>query len=745
MSDAATESVARFAADWEASLRGTRAEPPRLSHYVPDGSAVRLSVLADLVRIDMRQRWQRPGAPGRRMVDYAREFPELAGGPRFVELVCEEYAVRQQYRRIAVSEFVGEYAPEFPELAVRLRTLLNGRDDPPPAEGDPADPAAVGILPADVEIGATLDDFDLLTVLGGDESAKVFLARQRSMQRLVAVRVEVGAGHDAHTVAQLDHRYIVRVFDQRLVPARARQILRLQYMQYMPGGSGDDLIRLRRTATTLDGSLLLRSVDAAMAAKGEIRLADSSVRAELSALSWPEAVAWLGRRLATALDYADHQGLAHRAIQPSNVLFTAEGVPQLADFSLRSPNTAAAQRIRWSYWSPEQLAALHDPDAPEPDARGDIYSLAVLLWEILTGTNPFDDTPAVSDDAGRDEAVALLLRRRRAGVGAGAIARLPPDTPATLRRVLLECLDPDPARRRRSGADLAGQLELCLDPRARDLVDPPPNSPRRRTRGWLAPIAVICVALPNLLASLYNIRLNKVLIIDGLSAAAQARFATVVAINNVATFTVAGVLILVLCRGPFVAAYRLARAGPSREFIADPARLRAQTLTIADRLVWVPFVLWLVAGIVWPSALMWSGVVLPSHGVLQFYAAQAVCAAIALAYPFFLVSVYVVRSVYPQLLVMGGAGPSDGRQLQRLQRRSTVYLAVAAAVPLVGVVSVTFVPTWQLAQVIVALRVLSVGGIAAFVLTYWLFRLLEADVRALRGWCVDGVDGGHSR
>ncbi len=738
MTGAATESVARFAAEWEASLRGTRAEPPRLAHYVPDGSAVRLSVLADLVRIDMRQRWQRPGAAGRRMVDYAREFPELAAGPWFAELVCEEYAVRQQYRPIAVSEFVGEYAPEFPELAVRLRTLLNGRDDPPPAEDDPVDTVDIGVLPADVEIGATLDDFDLLTVLGGDESAKVFLARQRSMQRLVAVRVEVGAGHDAHTVAQLDHRYIVRVFDQRLIRSSAGQALRLQYMQYMPGGSGDDLIRLRRGATTLDGSLLLRSVDAAMAAKGEIRPADSSVREEVSALSWPEAVAWLGRRLATALDHADQQGLAHRVIQPSNVLFTAEGVPRLADFSLGNANTPAAQEYRLHYWSPEQLAALRDPAAPGPDARSDIYSLAVLLWEILTGTNPFDDTLDVSDDIGSDESVALLLRRRRAGVGEDAIARLPPDTPATLRRVLLECLDPDP-RRRRSGADLAGQLELCLDPRARDLVDPPPNSPRRRTRGWLAPIAVICVAVPNLLASFYNIRLNKVLIIDGLSAADQARFATVVTINNVVAFTLAGVLIMVLCRGPFVAAYRLARAGPSQEPLADLARLRAQTLGIGDRLVWVPSVLWLVAGVVWPSALMWTGVVLPSHSVLQFYAAQVVCAAIALAYPFFLVSVYVVRSVYPQLLVAGGVGPSDDRQLRRLQRRSTVYLAVAAAVPLIGVASVTFVPTWQLAQVIVALRVLSVGGIAAFVLTYRLFRLLEADVSALRGWCADGV------
>ncbi|MBF6333975.1 protein kinase domain-containing protein [Nocardia transvalensis] len=705
--------VARFAADWESSLREARLEPPPLARYVPDGSAVRLAVLADLVRVDQRRRWRRRGL-GRRMSEYGREFPELLGTAVFGELVCEEYLLRRRFDGTGLAEFCAEYPDQAPQLRRRFGDAVH------PGAGAAVRPT----LPPQIEIGAGLDDFDLLTALGGTAHAKVFLARQRSMQRLVAVRVEAGADHDLHTVAQLDHQYIVRVFDQRVLQA-AGAPLRLQYMQYLPGGTGADLLRLLRSTGTDGGRLLLRSVDTAMEAKGEIRPADSSVRAEIAALSWPETVAWIGRRLASALDYADHQGISHGAVKPSNVLFTAEGVPKLADFGCEPVTSrAVVDPDALPYRAPEQLAGLIDPTAPLPDARADIFALGVLLWEMLTATRPFDD-PAPDDP----EPVVTLLREHGAGVDARALGTLPPDTPATLRRVLLGCLHPEPERRWRSGFELAAQLDLCLDPRARDLVDPPPTSLRYRARGWLLPIAALCVGVPNLAASVYNIRLNQILIVDHLSTADQGRFQTIALVNNAITFPLAGVLMLLLCRRPLTAALRLARG--RRYPLAELPRARAQTLSIGDRLVWVPFAMWLVAGMAWPMALMRSGVALPSRNFVQFYTAQVVCAAIALAYPFFLVTVYVVRSVYPQLLVAGPVGPEDGRQLRRLARRSNFYLAAAASVPLLAVASATFVPADQLMLVLGPVRMLSVGGILAFVLSYWLFRLLEADLRAL--------------
>src|SRR4029078_6348562 len=79
--------------------------------------------------------------------------------------------------------------------------------------------------------GDRLDDFDLLALLGEGQFAKVFLARQRAMQRLVALKVSRRSGAEAQTLAQLDHPHIVRVYDQRVLADRDLQLV---YMTYVP-------------------------------------------------------------------------------------------------------------------------------------------------------------------------------------------------------------------------------------------------------------------------------------------------------------------------------------------------------------------------------------------------------------------------------------------------------------------------------------------------------------------------------
>ncbi|MGQ4600172.1 protein kinase domain-containing protein [Nocardia sp. R6R-6] len=920
MSSLRADAVDRFAAAWQRSLRTDRL-PPRIADYVPDGTQVRLAVLTDLVRVDLRRRWEHEGL-GKRVTEYREEFPEVDASPELVELVCEEFLARRRCAPLPLPDFLAEYPDLAAEVGVRLGDF---------AVVDAESSAAIAAL-ADLAPGLRIDDFDLLTDLGAGVLGRVFLARQRSMQRLVAVRFSAGRSGVPHTMAQLDHPHIVRVFDQRLLSADAVRALttsgprsrdhtiaapdagtviaaarpdttaaarpdttaavpfdpdatiadtvvaefpvadaagraavgppdradatvaesgspptertstnpaavhqqtdageatvvvqpgtpaddttvvgepgtrhppyprrngaelpdrrsetstesaedtvvvtqpdetlvdadipsdrattpapsdptsaagaaqdrtaapaipRLVYMQYLPGGTAVGVLEQRRRGPVADGgALLLRAVDRAMAAKGEIRPSDSSVRAEITRLSWPETVAWVGRRLADALDYAAHHGVLHHDIKPANVLFTAEGIPKLADFALADPGphagTAGALATdALAYRSPEQLARYLDPDAPEPGDSSDVYSLGVLLWEMLTGASPFDD-PRRTESGPTAEIYAGMLAVRQRGVCAVALSRLPEGTPAALRRVLLECLHADPKRRWRSGAELAGQLDLCLDSRARDLVDPPPDSLAFRARGWLLPLAALCIGVPNVLASFYNIQLNQALIIDRMTAADQEKFAAVGLVNNLIAFPVAGLLLLFLTRRPLAIAYRLRRG---HEYSAHTlAKARRDTLLMGDWAVWVPFGFWLVAGIIWPLGLAFSGVDLPPRTFLQFFAAQVVCAAIALAYPFFPIMIYSLRSIYPQLLVRGGVGPDDERQLRALARRGNFYLGVAASVPLLGVASATFVDPADLGLVIVPVRMLSVGGILAFVLTYRLFRLLESDLLAV--------------
>lgn len=143
------------------------------------------------------------------------------------------------------------------------------------------------------------------------------------------------------------------------------------------------------------------------------------------------------------------------------------------------------------------------------------------------------------------------------------------------------------------------------------------------------------------------------------------------------------------------------------------------------------FVLWVITGVAVPVSVQLSGSQISAESSAHFFLTQIVCGAIAMAYPYFLVSFYAVRCLYPAFLPLGGLGADDSRQLRALDRRSTYFLTVAAAVPLLGAAGVTFIPSADIDSVIVPLRVLCFGGALAFVGVYWLFRMLERDLAAL--------------
>ena len=118
-----------------------------------------------------------------------------------------------------------------------------------------------------VQVGDTIDDFELLAELGKGSFATVFLARQTSMQRLVALKVSVDHGMEAQTLAQLEHPHIVRVFDQRRA---AKHNLQLLYMQYLEGGTLLDVLRQIADVPEqeLGGKHFVQIVDQAMNARG---------------------------------------------------------------------------------------------------------------------------------------------------------------------------------------------------------------------------------------------------------------------------------------------------------------------------------------------------------------------------------------------------------------------------------------------------------------------------------------------
>ncbi|MET7768174.1 protein kinase [Nocardia sp. NPDC005366] len=701
------DSVARFTADWRRSLHAG-GSAPELTDYVPDDNLARLTVLTELVRIDLRYRWDGAG-PAKRVAEYRAEFPEVAQSPALVDLVCEEFAMRRAQGPLPLEDFLAEHQ----ELAESVRERLEAE-----AERIDANALTLDRPPADIEPGQRIDDFDLLTELGTGESGRVFLARQLSMQRLVAVRLSTGGG-DPHPVARLDHPHIVRVFDHKLLTFDAGAATgsgRLIYMQYLPGGTAKDVIeRLRAHPESDGGALLLRAVDTAMETRGEIRLADSRVRAEIAARSWPETVAWLGRRLADALDYADRHGVRYRAITPGDVLFTAEGEPKFGDFS----DAAAMRAGSLPYRSPEDLAATLDPDAVAPDQRGEIFSLGILLWELLTGATPFGDAADTAE----------ALRQRRAGVPDAALSRLPADCPPALRRILLTCLEPEPDRRWTNGAALAKQLDLCLDARARDLVDPPEHGTRLRLRRWRVPLIALAILIPNVLASIYNIDYTRLLVVTQLTDEAVRKLDIGAAIVNTVGFGFGAVVLVYLSRHLIFVPHGLRRGG---SYSAETLRrARTDTILFGDRAILVIFTMWILSGTSFPIVIRGTSDAITAYDYAHFLVSHALCGAVALVYPFFLVNYYVVRCIYPMFLSHGEIDEEDAVRLRKLRRRCGIWLIVAASIPLVAVAGATLLTQADLDTIIVEVRVLAIGSVIAFSGVYLLFMAMENDLRAL--------------
>src|SRR5439155_22560942 len=164
----------------------------------------------------------------------------------------------------------------------------------------------------------------------------------------------------------------------------------------------------------------------------------------LGRLDYVRAAAWLVARLAEGLQHAHDRGVLHRDIKPSNILVGGDGQPMLLDFNLaHNLNTDQAQAAATlggtvAYMAPEHLRALamRDPDLVGlVDRRSDLYALGMMLYEMLTGHNPFDQSGSYSPMPVLMEAMAVersrtapSLRQRRA------------DVPWGLESIIRKCL-----------------------------------------------------------------------------------------------------------------------------------------------------------------------------------------------------------------------------------------------------------------------------------------------------------------
>src|SRR5512140_171836 len=268
--------------------------------------------------------------------------------------------------------------------------------------------------------GKTFGQYQLIEPISSGGMATIYTARQPALDRIVAIKVLpeyllAQAGFlerfkiEAQAIAKLDHPHILPVYDYGEAERTPYLV-----MKYVPGGTLKDLIA--------QGPLDVRQT------------------------------AQLLRQIAEALDHAHQQGVVHRDVKPSNVLLQDGKWALLMDFGLAKMLTSTSNITASGtgvgtpdYMSPEQAQGL------VIDQRTDIYSLGIVLYQMLTGDVPFHaETP-----------MAVMLKQI---VETPSLPHLHnPNIRPAIDDVIMKAIAKSPADRYARATDLAGAYEIALD------------------------------------------------------------------------------------------------------------------------------------------------------------------------------------------------------------------------------------------------------------------------------------------
>jgi tetratricopeptide (TPR) repeat protein len=337
-----------------------------------------------------------------------------------------------------------------------------------------------------------LGDFEIARELGRGGMGVVYEARQRSLNRPVALKVLApGLGltaraverfrREAEAAAKLHHTNIVPVY-----ATGEQDNVHFYAMELIAGPSLDHVLNSLREPGSASATAPELAATGPYAAGGAPPSASGPGRLSGSGSDYFDAVARTIAEVADALDYAHRQGVIHRDVKPSNLLLAPDGRLSLNDFGLARVLEQPGMTVTGefvgtpAYMSPEQVTSGRVP----VDHRTDIYSLGATLYEMLTLRPPFGGQR-------RDQVLAQIIQKDPTPP-----RKLNKRVPRDLETICLKALDKDPDRRYQTAGQMADDLRRYVN---RFAIAAKRAGPLERLRKWVrrhpAASAALAVAL----------------------------------------------------------------------------------------------------------------------------------------------------------------------------------------------------------------------------------------------------------
>jgi len=338
-----------------------------------------------------------------------------------------------------------------------------------PEDSEPDSPPGHQLQDLLPRVGQSFLHFRIVDVLGEGAVGKVYLAEQPELAgRYVALKLSTDLLGEPAKLARLQHPAIMPVYSVHecggvqavCMPYYGRTTLAdwcqsLGMMATMPS-SGQQLV-----STLMSKRRSLATIDQVPSLGEAVQVATEGTSTPLDVLAtlkYSDAILLTIARIAEGLQHAHERGLVHQDLKPANILITDEGLPLILDFNLardtRQENPILRAQVGGTlpYMSPEQLLGFSDKSATVAiDGRSDIYSLGLILFQLLAGRRPFL-TPCGSIH----DIVTHMLKERQ---------KLPPDVrqfnpevDAGTAAIVAKCLHPQPARRYQSAAELVEDI-----------------------------------------------------------------------------------------------------------------------------------------------------------------------------------------------------------------------------------------------------------------------------------------------